>query len=113
MKKVIFIILIAALMLCLLTSCGSKSLVGTWSRQYTVLGVVNEDVFVFNEDGTGKMTTILGIGLDMEYTAEDGKLDIIVNVLGLDTKLEYTYKFEKGNLILTKDGESIQLEKQK
>ena len=112
MKKVISVILIAVLMLCMVTSCGSKALVGTWSRQYSVLGVVNEDKFVFNEDGTGELTTVLGIGLDMTYTAEDGVLNIVVDILGIETEIQYTYEFEKGDLLLTKDGETIVLEKQ-
>ena len=113
MKKLVSLVLVAALMLCVLTSCAGESLVGTWSRQYTVLGVVNEDEYVFNEDGTGRMTTVLGIGLDMTYTAEDGNLEMLVKILGIETKLEYTYEFEKGNLLLTKDGETVVLEKQK
>ncbi|MBQ8830763.1 MAG: hypothetical protein IJ017_04120 [Oscillospiraceae bacterium] len=113
MKKAVSIILAVLMLVCVLTSCGAGKLVGTWTRQYTVLGVVSEDKFVFNEDGTGTMTTVLGIDVDMTYTAEDGKLVITVNTLGLETEVEYTYDFEKGNLLLTADGETLVFEKQK
>lgn len=113
MKKAISIVLVVLMLVCVLTSCGTGKLVGTWTRQYTVLGVVTEDKFVFNEDGTGTMTTVLGIDLDITYTAEDGKLVVTFNTLGIETNVEYTYKFEKGNLLLTSDGETLEFEKQK
>ena len=113
MKKAISIVLVVLMLVCVLTSCGTGKLVGTWTRQYTVLGVVTEDKFVFNEDGTGTMTTVLGIDLDITYTAEDGKLVVTFNTLGIETNVEYTYKFEKGNLLLTSEGETLEFEKQK
>ena len=113
MKKIISIALVVLMLICVLASCGQKSVVGTWTRQYTVLGVVTEDKFVFNEDGTGTMTTILGIDLDMTYTAEDGELIVTVNTLGVETDITYSYKFEKGNLILTSGGETLEFIKQK
>lgn len=113
MKKVVSIVLVMLMLACVLTACGSGKIVGTWTRQYTVLGVVTEDKFVFNEDGTGKMTTVLGIEVNMTYTAEDGKLTVTVDTLGVETTAEYTYKFEKGNLLLTADGETLEFVKQK
>ena len=113
MKKAVSIVLAAVLLVCVLTSCGAGKLVGTWTRQYTVLGIVTEDKLVFNEDGTGTMTTVLGIDMNMTYTAQDGKLVITFDTLGIETNVEYTYEFDKGNLLLTSDGETLVFEKQK
>lgn len=113
MKKVISILLVVLMMVCILTSCGEKKLVGTWIRTYTVLGVETEDKYVFNEDGTGKMTTIAGVEVDMTYTAEDGILAIKVNTLGLTTNIEYEYSFEDGKLILIVHGAAQEFVKQK
>ena len=113
MKKVVSIVLVVLMLVCLMASCSAGKLTGTWSRQYTVLGIVTEETFVFNEDGTGTMTTVLGIDMNMTYTAEDGKLIITFNTLGIETNTEYTYKFDKGNLLLTADGETLEFVKQK
>lgn len=112
MKKIVSIVLAVLMLLCVMTACGEKSVVGTWTRQYTVMGVVTEDKFVFNEDGTGTMTTILGIDIDMTYTAEDGELVVIVTTLGVDTDIKYSYAIEKGKLLLTSGGETMEFEKQ-
>ena len=113
MKKAIVLILAVLMMVSVFTACSNGKITGTWIRNDTVLGVVTEEKFVFNEDGTGSMTTILGIETDMTYTAEDGKLIISVSALGIETEREYTYEFSKGNLLITADGETREFEKQK
>ena len=113
MKKVISILLVVLMLVCVLTSCGEKRLVGTWIRTHSVLGVETEDIYVFNEDGTGKMTTLGGVEVDMTYTVEDGKIAITVNTLGTKTNLEYEYSFENGNLVLIVHGAEEEFVKQK
>ena len=113
MKKVISILLVVFMLVCVLTSCGEKKLVGTWTRTHTVLGVETEDKFIFNEDGLGKMTTLAGVEVDMTYTVEDGKIAITVNTLGAKTNIEYEYSFDNGNLILIVHGAEEVFVKQK
>jgi len=113
MKKAITLILAVLMMLSVFTACSGGNLTGTWIHHDTILGVVTEEKFVFNEDGTGSMTTILGIETDMTYTVEDGKLVITVSALGIETEHEYTYEFSKGKLLITANGETREFEKQK
>lgn len=112
MKRLIAVLLAALMLLCLLTSCGSKSINGTWTRQYTVLGVVNEEKFVFNGDGTGSITAALGIDVDMTYTVDGDKLAVTFKVLGIETTTEYVYEIKGEQLLLTADGETLTFEKQ-
>ena len=86
MKKAIVLILAVLMMLSVFTACSGGNITGTWIRYDTILGVVTEEKFVFNDDGTGSMTTILGIETDMTYTAEDGKLIVTVSTLGIETE---------------------------
>lgn len=113
MKKVVVLILAVLIIVGVVTACSGGTITGTWVHYDTVLGVVTEEKFVFNEDGTGSMTTILGIETDMTYTAEDGKLIVTVSALGIETEHEYTYEFSKGNLLITANNETREFEKQK
>ena len=107
MKKVISCVLIVFCVLSVFASCAKpeKKIIGTWTGETNILGVVAEYSFTFNEDGSGKMTTALDVGLAMNYTINDGKISITTSVLGISNTNEYTYEFDGDQLILN-DGEN-------
>lgn len=108
MKK-ISVIAVLLVIACLVCSCATKSVVGTWSHKDNVLGVVTETVYVFNEDGTGSMKNV--IETKFTYTVEGNALTITTKPLGIEVVDEYTFGFEGGKLCLTKDSKTITLEK--
>ncbi len=112
MKKIISIILSAALVL-LLSSCSAqKKLIGTWSADGEVLGISTKTEYIFREDGTGNFSGKLGIGVAFDYTVEDDKLTITYNSVLTKTTV-YSFKVEKDVLTLISDSETLTLTKQK
>ena len=110
MKKAISLVLIFVLVLAAFASCGSpeKKLIGTWKGDVEVLGVTTSYEYTFNEDGTGKMTGVLGsTGVAFDYSiGEDGKLNVTTKLLGVESTKTYTYTVEKNTLTLT-EGETV------
>ena len=113
MKKVVSCILIVCCVAALFTGCmkPEKEIIGTWNGEASILGVVAEYSFTFNEDGTGKMTTALDIGVSMTYTITDDKLSVTTSLLGIDNTTVYSYSFGKGTLTLNDGERSIVLTK--
>lgn len=91
-----------------MTACGSKSVVGRWS------GSQNDAVitYEFNEDGTGSMDIGEGIVLPINYTYEDGKLNITYEYLGTNNSTEYSVVIDKKTLTLNSQSSNVTLEKQ-
>lgn len=87
------------------------SIVGTWKNQSTILGVVTETVYTFNEDGTGTKSNVLDIGFTYSFSEE--KLLITTSTLGIENTEEYDYKFNGSKLVLTGDKDTINLERVK
>ena len=111
MRKVITI-LIAAFVLMLAACSPAKSIIGTWKSQSTVLGVVTETSYVFNEDGSGKICNIVDI--PFTYAIEGNKLTLTTNVIGLDISTkEYEFSIKGGILKLDSESEHIELTKGK
>ena len=110
MKKAISLVLIFVLVLAAFASCGSpeKKLIGTWKGDVEILGVTTSYEYTFNEDGTGKMTGVLGsTGVAFDYSiGEDGKLNVTTKLLGVESTKTYTYTVEKNTLTLT-EGETV------
>ena len=117
MKKVISIALILVLVVAAFASCGNpqKKLLGTWKGDVEVLGITTSYEFTFNEDGTGKMTGVLGdTGVAFTYNIDDaGKLNIETEILTVKSTRTYSYSIEKDTLTLTldSDGSVITLKK--
>lgn len=105
MKRTLCITM-AVLLLFAFGACASaeKSIVGTWKSQKTVLGVVTETTYIFNEDGTGSKSTVFTT--DFTYSFSDDKLLITTSTLGIKSTDEYEFSFDGDKLIL-KDGEDI------
>lgn len=110
MKKAICLVL-AVLMIFAVCSCTSpeKAILGTWKAQSSVLGLVTETSYTFNEDGTGSKTNVLTVSFT--YTISEDKLSITTSTLGIKNTEEYTFSIEKDKLTLTNDKESITLTK--
>ena len=113
MKKAISVLLavVVVLTLCSCVALDEKAIIGTWKNQNTVLGVVTETEYVFNEDGTGSITNLVSV--PFTHSFEEGKLIITTSTLGIKNTTEYSYDFEKDSLTLTDDSDTIKLEKVK
>lgn len=114
MKKAISVLLVFACVITVFAACGKpeKKILGTWSGESNVLGVVAEYSFTFNEDGTGKMTAALDIGVAMTYTIDGDQLNITTSVLGISNTKTYTYAFDGDKLILNDGSNQITLTKE-
>ncbi len=112
MRKFVAFLLTVVMVLGLCSCLAEKSIVGTWKSQTTVLGVVTETEYTFNEDGTGKRSNVLAMDFTYSFT-EDKKLVMKFSALGIETTEEYTYDFTGSKLVLTGDKETITLEKVK
>lgn len=111
MKKTLSILIALAMMLSLLCACSTpeKEIVGSWKNQKTVLGIVTETLYTFNEDGTGTISGIVSVAFT--YSFADEKLTIKTEALGIENTETYSYQFDKDSLILTGESETINLEK--
>ena len=68
MKKALSVIVILCIVLTAFAACApkpEKAILGTWKGQVTVLGVSTNVEYTFNENGSGVMTTELGVGIAM------------------------------------------------
>ena len=111
MKRLVSIaILVVLLALC---ACSpAKRIVGEWKTQSTVLGVVVETTYVFDENGTGKKCGAAEI--PFTYEVQDNKLLITTSIIGVDvSKKEYSIDFKGNTIILTDENEVIELIKEK
>lgn len=106
MRKILAVCLLVALVigLCACAAPGKK-LVGTWKHTESVFGASVETTYVFNDDGTGKTTT-LSVGVEFTYTVEKDKVVITSYPLGVKTTQEYTFDFSDGKLLLTDSANS-------
>lgn len=114
MKKIVSLVLVVLCVLTAFSACAKPEtkILGTWTGEQNVLGVVAKYSFTFNEDGTGNMTAALDIGVAMTYTIEGDKLNITTSVLGISNTRTYTYAFEGDQLLLTEGDTTITLTKQ-
>ncbi len=114
MKKVLSVALILVVIVSAFAACGvpvEEKIVGKWTYNETILGIVTEKTFVFNADGTGTAPGDLTgdlIPLEMKWTITEDILTVDKNV----SKEPVSYKFVlKGDtLTLTKaDGTILTL----
>ena len=108
-------VLLVALCLMSMAGCGSpeKAIVGTWVGRQEAFGVSTEKKFVFNEDGTGYMSVVLGVELSTTYTITDTEITITPTSTGSLVDLVYSYTL-KGDTLTLSDGEdTFTLERQK
>ena len=112
MKKCLAFILVVVMMLSLCAcSTPEKAIVGKWKSNNTVLGVVTETTYTFNEDGTGTKSNVLDV--EFTYSFTEDKLVITTVTLGIESSAEYTFEFSGDKLVLTSEKETINLEKVK
>ena len=111
MKKTVCLLLLGAFLLAF-TACGGKdSIVGTWLAEE---GAVQGE-FVFNDDGTGKVT-INGVSVDSEWSVNDKGL-LTVKISTMDTKYDAIanaeFSIKKDKLTVTSDGKQIVMTRKK
>lgn len=116
MKKILSAFVALLVIIIGLSGCtdalGEQLIIGTWSTQTNILGVVTETEYTFNEDGTGSMSTVLGIGIATTYTIDEDKIIIITDTPTLQKTFTYTYEFVEDTLVLTdSDGSQTVLNK--
>jgi hypothetical protein len=114
MKKVISCVLIVLCILTVFASCAKpeKKILGTWTGEENILGVVAKYSFTFNEDGTGSVTAALDVGAAMTYKIEGDQLSVTTSVLGISNTRTYTFVFEGDTLILNDGSKQITLTKE-
>lgn len=110
MRKIAALVLVVV-MVFMLSACLAPKLaiVGTWKSEETVLGVVTQTSYTFNEDGTGEMTGVLTVPFTYIFTED--KLCITTKVIGIENTTSYTYQFSGKKLTLTGEKETLVLEK--
>ena len=110
MKRKISVVLICALFVSLFAfaACSAEDkIVGTWTSQQTTLGVVTESTLIFNEDGTGSVSGLLGITGAMTYVITDNTITLTYDILGIETVKSYTFAIEKESLSLTEGANTV------
>lgn len=110
MKRTIALLLVAVMALSLF-ACATpeEKILGSWKHQSSVLGVVTETTYTFNEDGTGSKTNVLEV--KFTYAITEDKLLITTSVLGIENTEEYAYEFKGEELVLTGEKETLTLQK--
>ncbi len=115
MKKFLTVTIAVIMIAVTLFGCtdvmAEKMIVGTWTAETNILGVVAETEYSFYEDGTGSMTTMLGIGIAIDYTIDEEKIIITTDTPTIQKTDIYTYEFVEDQLILTSDDVKIVLTK--
>jgi len=92
MRKITAGLLLFVMMISLCAcTITEKAIVGTWKSQSSILGVVTETIYTFNEDGTGTKSNVLDV--DFTYAFSDEKLLITTSVLGVASTEEFSYEF--------------------
>ena len=106
MKKTIALLLTALLCAVCLSACAKpeNQILGKWTGEASILGVVTEYSYEFREDGSGVMSTALNLGLEMHYTITDTELSVTTALLGIENTDTYTYVFSGDTLTLTEVG---------
>lgn len=115
MKKAISVILILCLSLTLLAACApkpEKAILGTWKGQVTLLGISSDVEYTFNENGSGVMTSAIGVGIAMNYTIDETSLIVITDTPLLQKTYTYTYEFGDDTLSLTDSDGTMVLTKE-
>lgn len=110
MRRIATLVLVLVMMVSLCACLAPKAaIVGTWKSQETVLGVVTQTNYTFNEDGTGEKSGVLPVPFTYSFTED--KLNITTSVLGIESTTSYTYQFSYKKLTLTGEKETLVLEK--
>ena len=110
MKKISLMIL-ALVAVLMLASCGKAkkvSIAGSWGADSG-----SETVYLFNEDGTGKISIGTTVSKSVTYETNDNTLKSVTEILGQKDEQEYTYSIDGDVLTMTRNNESVTYTKQK
>ncbi|MBE6813055.1 MAG: hypothetical protein E7523_09255 [Ruminococcaceae bacterium] len=110
MKTKISVLLVAVILVCTLAfaACSAEEkIIGTWTSQQTTLGVVTESSIVFNEDGTGSVSGLLGLTGNMTYVINENIMTVTYNIFGVESTKNYTFEIKGDTLTLTEDATTV------
>ena len=113
MKKISLTIL-ALVAVLMLASCGIED--NYFTAQDGLLKInTNGHVgyYLFNEDGTGKISIGTTVSKSFTYETNDNTLKIVTEILGQKDEQEYTYSIDSDVLTMTRNNESVTYRKQK
>ncbi|MBR2867828.1 MAG: hypothetical protein IKB88_02020 [Clostridia bacterium] len=111
MKKVLSVVIAVCVLIVSFAGCtaiSEKLIVGEWTANTSILGVSTKTTYLFNEDGTGSISTVMGIEIAVDYTIDEETLIIITDTPALQKTFKYTYEFEDDTLVLT-DTDGVRL----
>lgn len=104
MKK-ISVVIFALVAVLILASCGKTkkvSITGSWKADSGT-----ETIYLFNDDGTGKISVGTTVSKAFTYETNDNILKIVTEILGQKDEQEYTYSIDGNVLTMTRNGESV------
>lgn len=108
-RTVAVVLLVVALAMTLLGCSQKAALVGQWSYKESLWGVATETVYTFEKDGSGTVSTLLGVNLVISYTVEENQLTIHSSVFGVDSTEAYTFTVKGDTLTLVSSDKTMQL----
>lgn len=110
MKAKISLLLVAVILVCSLAfaACSAEEkIIGTWTSQQATLGVVTESQIIFEENGTGSVSGLLGITGNMTYVINEDLITITYSVLGVETAKTYSFTLKGDTLTLTENATTV------
>ena len=112
MKRTIALLMVIVMALSLFACAKpAERILGVWKHQSSILGVVTETTYTFNEDGTGTKTNVLEI--KFTYAITEDKLLMTTSTLGIENTEEYSFEFKGDQLVLTGEKDTLTLQKVK
>ena len=93
---------------CIMWQSKESSIAGSWGADSG-----SETVYLFNEDGTGKISIGTTVSKSFTYETNDNTLKIVTEILGQKDEQEYTYSIDGDVLTMTRNNESVTYRKQK
>lgn len=110
MRKTLIALLVMVMVVTLCAcSAPEKAVIGTWKSQTTILGVVTETTYTFNEDGTGTMANLVDV--DFTYSFTEDKLLITTTTLGIKNTEEYSFEIKSDEMTLIAEEDTVHLER--
>lgn len=109
MRAAVALLMVTVLVLAM-TGCSQKAaLVGQWSYKESLWGVATETIYTFEKDGSGTVSTLLGVDLVISYTVQEDQLTINSSVFGVDSTEVYTFTVKGDTLTLVASDKTMQL----
>lgn len=108
-RMMVALLMVAVVVLSLVGCTQKAALVGKWTYRESLWGISTETVYTFDKDGTGTISTLLGVDLVIDYTVDGDQLTINSNLFGVDSTEVYTFKVKGDTLTLVSGETTMQL----